>query len=163
MAKSPLHAAESHGHEIHSVWMYYKTAAILAAFMGITILAYKVSFGDIIAGALFHGSRQAGYYINNLVAVVIATIKAFIVVMFFMHLKWASSTAKVWALMGFFFLPVLFSIFVDYGTRTHEVVNGWIPGQSETALPRVIGSMDQAHLDRQHANNQNRNTKSSLY
>ena len=161
MAKSPLHAAEeSHGHEIHPVSMYVRTALILATFMVLTIAAAQVNIGHIITGGR---SDQFAYYINNLVAVGIAAIKAFIVVMFFMHLKWASSTAKVWALMGFFFLPVLFSVFVDYGTRTHEVVNGWIPGQSETALPRVIGSHDQEKLDPRFANDQNRTPKSSLY
>lgn len=160
MAKSPLHAAESSGHEIHPVSMYVKTALILTVFMALTIGAARVNIGHIVT---LGKSDQYAYYINNLVAVGIAAIKAFIVVMFFMHLKWASSTAKVWALMGFFFLPILFSIFVDYGTRTHEQVNGWIPGQSETALPRVIGSQDQAPLDPRFANDQNRNTKSSLY
>jgi cytochrome c oxidase subunit 4 len=160
MAKSPLHAGETHGHEIHGISMYLKTAAVLAIFMGLTILAAKVDFGDIITGGRNH---QLGYYINNLVAVGIAAFKAFVVVMYFMHLKWASSTAKVWALIGFFFLPVLFSVFCDYGTRSHEVVNGWIPGQTETALPRVIGSTDQQPLDPKFANEQNRNPKSSLY
>jgi cytochrome c oxidase subunit 4 len=158
MAKSPLHAAESHGHEIHPVSMYVKIALTLAFFMGLTIAAAVVNIGGHITA-----NTQIAYYINNLVAVGIAAIKAFLVVMFFMHLKWASSTAKVWALMGFFFLPILFSIFVDYGTRTHEVVNGWIPGQPETALPRVIGSHDQEKLDPRFANDQNRNPKSSLY
>ena len=158
MAKSPLHAGESHGHEIHPTSMYYKTASILAIFMLLTIGASLVNIGGHITG-----NTQIAYYINNLVAVGIAAVKAFIVVMFFMHLKWASSTAKVWALMGFFFLPVMFSVFCDYGTRTHEVVNGWIPGQAETALPRVIGSQDQAPLDPRFANDQNRNPKSSLY
>ena len=160
MAKSPLHAGESHGHEIHPVSMYVRTALILTVFMVLTIAAAQVNFGGIITGG---HSTQIAYYINNLVAVGIAAVKAFIVVMFFMHLKWASSTAKVWALMGFFFLPVMFSVFCDYGTRTHEVVNGWIPGQSETALPRVIGSKDQEPLDPRFANDQNRNPKSSLY
>jgi cytochrome c oxidase subunit 4 len=160
MAKSPLHAGESHGHEIHGISMYLKTAGVLALFMALTILAWYVNFGEILTRGQNH---QIAYYINNLVAVSIAAFKAFVVVMYFMHLKWASSTAKVWALMGFFFLPVMFSVFCDYGTRTHEVVNGWIPGQSETALPREIGSMDQAPLDPAYANDQNRNPKSSLY
>ena len=160
MAKSPLHAGESHGHEIHPVSMYTGTAIKLAILMALTIAAARVNFGHIITGG--HSDKFA-YYINNLVAVGIAAVKAFIVVMFFMHLKWASSTAKVWALMGFFFLPVMFSVFCDYGTRTHEVVNGWIPGQSETALPRVIGSHDQEKLDPRFSNNQNRNPRSSLY
>lgn len=158
MAKSPLHA-DDHGHHIHPVSMYLGTAAKLAVLMGLTILAAQIDFGDILS----RGNHQWGYYINNFVAFAIAAIKAYIVVMFFMHLKWATSTTKVWALMGFFFLPVLFSVFADYFTRTHEVVNGWIPGQSETALPRVIGSKDQEHLDPRFANEQNRNPKSSLY
>lgn len=159
MAKSPLHAAEDHGHHVQPTGMYLKTAGVLAVFMALTILAAQVNFGEIITG---HNAKY-GYYINNLVAVGIAAFKAFIVVMYFMHLKWASATAKVWALMGFFFLPVLFSVFCDYGTRTHEVVNGWIPGQAETALPREIGKHDQMPLDPKHANQQNRNPRSSLY
>jgi caa(3)-type oxidase subunit IV len=160
MAKSPLHAAEDHGHHVQPTGMYLRTAFVLACFMGLTILAAQVNFGHIITGG---NSEKFAYYINNLVAVGIAAVKAFIVVMFFMHLKWASSTAKVWALMGFFFLPVLFSVFCDYGTRTHEVVNGWIPGQAETALPREIGSHDQQHLDPRFSNEQNRLPRSSLY
>ena len=140
--------------------MYLKTAGVLAVFMGLTILAAVVNFGDIITGGR---NLQLGYYINNFVAVAIAAFKAFVVVMYFMHLKWASSTAKVWALIGFFFLPVLFSVFCDYGTRSHEVVNGWIPGSAETALPREIGSQDMAKLDPAFANAQNRNPKSSLH
>ena len=156
MAKSPLHA-DDHGHHIHPTGMYIRTALILAIFMALTIAMAQVNIGDII------GNHRLGYYLNNAVAVGIAAVKAYIVVMFFMHLKWASSTAKIWALTGFFFLPVLFSVFADYTTRTHEVVNGWMPNQSETALPRVIGSKDQEHLDPKYANEQNRNPRSSLW
>lgn len=156
MAKSPLHA-DDHGHHIHPVGMYIKTALTLGFFMALTIAMAQVNIGDYIH------NHQIGYYANNLIAVGIAAVKAYIVVMFFMHLKWASSTAKTWALMGFFFLPVLFSVFADYSTRSHEVVNGWIPGQHETALPRVIGSKDQEELDPRYANEQNRNPRSSLW
>lgn len=155
MAKTPLHAHDS-GHHIHPKGMYIKVACILGFFMLVTIGAAQVNIGDIIHNA------KIGYYINNLIAVGIAAIKAYIVVMFFMHLKWASSTAKMWALMGFFFLPVLFSVFVDYWTRSHEHVNSWIPGQHETALPRIWGSQDQAELDPKYSNEQNRNPKSTL-
>lgn len=157
MAKSPLHA-DDHGHHIHPMSMYFGTAIKLAVLMGLTILAAQVNFGDIVAG----GNHRIGYYVNNLVAVGIAAIKAYIVVMCFMHLKWASSTAKVWALMGFFFLPVMFSVIVgDYFTRTHEVVHGW--GPPETALPREIGSTDQEKLDPRFSNSNGRNPQSSLY
>ncbi len=156
MAKSPLHA-DDHGHHIHSRGMYWTTAGVLAAFMLLTIGAAQVNIGDYIHNA------KLGYYANNGIAWVIAGIKAYIVVMYFMHLKWASSTAKIWALMGFFFLPILFSVYCDYYTRSHEVVDGWIPGQHETALPRVIGSKDQEELPSKYANEQNRNPKSSLW
>lgn len=144
--------------------MYVGTAVKLAFFMALTILAAQVDFGHHLSQILPFGDKaKLGYYINNFIAVGIAAIKAYIVVMCFMHLKWASSTAKTWALMGFFFLPVLFSVFADYSTRSHEVVNGWIPGQHETALPRVIGSKDQEELDPRYANEQNRNPRSSLW
>lgn len=158
MAKSPLHA-DDHGHHIHPTGMYLKTAFVLAVFMGLTILAAQVDFGHLVTG----GNLKMGYYVNNVVAWGIAAVKAFIVVMYFMHLKWASSTAKMWALMGFFFIPVLFSVYCDYYTRGHEVVNGWIPNQKETALPRVIGERDQEPLDPKYANEQNRNPRSSLF
>lgn len=161
MAKTPLDAHDS-GHHIHPKGMYIKVACILGFFMALTIVAAQVDFGHIIANILPGDKLKMGYYINNLVAVSIAAVKAYIVVMFFMHLKWASSTAKMWALMGFFFLPVMFSVFVDYWTRSHEHVEGWIPGQQETALPRVWGSQDQAPLDPKFSNEQNRNPKSSL-
>ncbi|MBS1727121.1 MAG: cytochrome C oxidase subunit IV family protein [Armatimonadetes bacterium] len=158
MAKSPLHA-DDHGHHIHPVGMYVRTGSALMVLMGLTVLAARVDFGDIVTG----GHHQYGYYVNNLVAILIAAIKAFLVVMFFMHIKWSSSTAKVWALTGFFFLPILFSVFADYFTRSHEVVNGWTGSQMETALPRVIGENDQAPLDPKSSNNQNRNPRSSLW
>ncbi|HLO99694.1 MAG TPA: cytochrome C oxidase subunit IV family protein [Fimbriimonas sp.] len=162
MAKSPLDAND-HGHHIQPTGMYLGTAVKLAVFMGLTILAAIYDVGHFAAKIIpFGDDLKVGYYINNLVAVGIAGIKAYIVVMFFMHLKWASSTAKMWALMGFFFLPVLFSVFVDYWTRPHEHVNSWIPGQSETALPRILGSQDQAELDPRYSNEQNRNPKSAL-
>jgi caa(3)-type oxidase subunit IV len=162
MAKSPLDAND-HGHHVQPTSMYLGTAAKLAILMALTIVAAVVDFGHFAAMIIPFGDKlRNGYYINNLVAVGIAAVKAYIVVMCFMHLKWASSTAKMWALMGFFFLPVLFSVFVDYWTRGHEHVNSWIPGQHETALPRIWGANDQAELDPRYSNEQNRNPKSTL-
>lgn len=146
MAKSPLHAAESHGHEIHSNSMYFKTAFALAALMLITIWASFISF-------------PGGVVVNNLIAIGIATLKVFIVVMYFMHVKWASQLGKMWAFIGFFFVFTLGVIFIDYFFRHHEEAPSWIPGHKESALPRKIGSMDGAPLDPQNSNIQNRNPR----
>jgi cytochrome c oxidase subunit 4 len=144
MAKSPLHAGESHGHEIHPTSMYLKTAFVLALFMGITIWASFISF-------------PGGVVVNNLIAIGIATFKVGVVVLYFMHVKWASNLGKLWAFIGFFFVLTLGVIYLDYFWRSHEHVNGWIKEYPETALPRQIGTMDAHPLDPSKSNIQNRN------
>jgi cytochrome c oxidase subunit 4 len=79
--EAPL-AAELHGHSDHAdhglahtmpVWMLI---AVLGALMGLTVLTVSVTNFDL-------GSQG-----NLIVAMVIATIKAALVVTFFMHLLW---------------------------------------------------------------------------
>ncbi len=63
---------------------------------------------------------------NPVVALLIATIKATLVVLFFMHVKGASEklTAVV-VVAGFFFLAILLSLsMADYLTRAWRVVGG---------------------------------------
>lgn len=149
MAKSPLHAGESHGHEIHPMGMYVRTALTLAAFMILTIVASFIHF-------------PGGVVVNNIIAVGIAVVKTFIVVMYFMHVKWASNLGKLWAFIGFFFVTTLGVIYLDYFWRHHEEAPGWIKGMPESALPRKIGSMDAAPLDPKNSNIQNRNAHGGL-
>lgn len=156
MAKSPLAAVhDDHGgHHIHANSMYVKTAGILAVFMALTILAAQVDIGHII-------SKQYGYWINNFIAVGIAAVKTYIVVMYFMHVKWASSLGKMFALMGFFFIPVLFSVWTDFYFRQHEPVAHWYNNDYvESATPRIIGSTDGAKINPGEENTQNRIPKS---
>lgn len=134
--------------------MYIKTALALSFFMVLTIAAAQVDIGHII-------SKQYGYWINNLIAVSIAVIKTYIVVLYFMHVKWASSLGKLYALLGFFFIPVLFSIWTDFYFRQHEPVAHWYNNDYvESATPRIIGATDGAKIAPGEENTQNRIPKS---
>jgi cytochrome c oxidase subunit 4 len=55
---------------------------------------------------------------NKVVALGIASFKATIVVLYFMHVKHASRLTKLVVMTGIFFLMILFSLtMVDYGSR----------------------------------------------
>jgi cytochrome c oxidase subunit IV len=57
--------------------------------------------------------------LNKVVALGIATLKATLVVLYFMHVKYASRMTKLIVISGFFFLGILLSLtMVDYGSRT---------------------------------------------
>ena len=57
--------------------------------------------------------------LNTIVALTIASIKATLVVLYFMHVKYASRMTKLVVITGFFFLAILLSeTMVDYGSRT---------------------------------------------
>jgi caa(3)-type oxidase subunit IV len=167
MAKTPLQAAHGHGghgdghggHEIHPNGMYIRTALVLAVLMGLTILAAQVDFGHFVSSKL---PFLNGYYVNNFIALGIAIVKCYIVVMFFMHVKWASSLGKLWAFIGFFFLTGFVALLCDYFFRTHEATPTWQAGRQETALPRAIGSTDQLPLPAGEENVQNRIPKASM-
>ncbi|MEI7576129.1 MAG: cytochrome C oxidase subunit IV family protein [Armatimonadota bacterium] len=162
MAKSPLAAVhDDHGgHHIHDNSMYVKTAGALALLMILTIGAARVDIGHII-GSRIGLSSHFSYYINNFIALAIAAVKTYIVVMYFMHVKWISSLGKLFALMGFFFIPVLFSVWTDFYFRQHEPVAHWYNNDySESATPRIIGSTDGAKINSGEENTQNRIPKS---
>jgi cytochrome c oxidase subunit IV len=56
--------------------------------------------------------------LNPVVAMVIAIIKATLVILYFMHVKYSSRLTKITVVMSFFFVAILFAeMFMDYGTR----------------------------------------------
>ncbi len=62
-------------------------------------------------------------YMNNVIMLAIASAKALLVVLFFMHVRWSSRLTWVVAGAGFFWLLILFSLtMADYMTR------GWVQG-----------------------------------
>jgi cytochrome c oxidase subunit 4 len=100
-------------HQTHHVTeprVYYIVYALLVILMLMTVGASYVNMG----GAL-----------NNIVAMTIATIKAALVVLFFMQVKMGTRLTWVWASIGFIWLIFLFGTLGDYVTRNWISVTGW--------------------------------------
>jgi cytochrome c oxidase subunit 4 len=129
----------SHGHVV-SIPTYF---AVLLTLIGLMILTIVASYWDAPSiGPL------SGNFVNNFVALAIATTKALFVILIFMGVRWSSNTARLWMLGGFTWFSLMFIIFLDYGTRKWEqpytsaevgggIVDPWGAGP-ETGLPRQI-------------------------
>ena len=79
--------------------------AIFAALLGGTALTVWVSYFDL--GPL-----------NTVVAITIAVIKALLVVLYFMHLKYSSRLTWVFAVAGFVWLVLMIGLTIaDFDTR----------------------------------------------
>ncbi|SRR6266496_6163085 len=95
---------ESHEvpHHITPVWVYLLVFAVLAAGTILTYLASLVNLG----------------WANTPIALVIATIKAVLVILFFMHVIHSTRLTWVVIIASFVWLGVLFVLtFADYLTR----------------------------------------------
>ena len=92
-------------HHIVPLRVYF---AVFAALMFFTATTVAVAFVDL--GPL-----------NNVVMLGIAVLKATLVIMFFMHVKYGTRLIPLVAAGGFFFLLIMFGITMsDYMTR------GWL-------------------------------------
>ena len=118
------HTAEGHGHaaaaahahtelpsghiHVSSPELFRNVLIALLVLTAITVAASRIDFG----GA------------NMLIAMAIASIKASLVIAFFMHVKWDTAINKIVFLSSFLFLSLLFIFtLADHGTRRwdHEM------------------------------------------
>ncbi len=102
------HDDDSHGalqmghHHVSSVSMFGSVLVALLILTGITVGASRMDFGPA----------------NMLIAMLIACIKASLVIAFFMHLKWDTAINKIVFLCSFLFLSLLFIFtLADHATR----------------------------------------------
>lgn len=87
--------------------VYYTIFGALMVLTALTVAAAFVNLGNM----------------NFVVALGIATLKATLVVLFFMHVKYSSRLTKLTVVTGLFFVSILMlETIVDYVTR------GWLPG-----------------------------------
>ena len=121
MSEHPAHTS-AHDHHITPPTALIKNAVILTILMGLTIAAYEFDFGHWITRS--HDGAW-GTFINNVIALLIATAKAYFVVSIFMGVKWGTKLIKMWALAGFVWLPLLLGIMGDYASRSWEPVQTW--------------------------------------
>jgi cytochrome c oxidase subunit 4 len=87
--------------------MYYGVFGALIVGTALTVL---VAFYDL--GAL-----------NNIVMLLIASVKALLVVLFFMHVRWSTRLTWVVAASGFVWLIIMFGL-----TMTDYLTRGWVEG-----------------------------------
>ncbi len=76
---------------------------------------------------------------NTVVALVIAFCKMILVVLFFMHVKYATGLTRVIIIAGFFWLAIMITLTCqDELTRTWEIVpQGWL-GNGSMILPLLL-------------------------
>ena len=94
------------GH-VAPIRLYY---LIFGALMIGTIITVAVAFVDL--GPM-----------NNVVMLTIACVKALLVVLFFMHVRWSTRLTWVVAASGFFWLLILFVL-----TMSDYLSRGWMVG-----------------------------------
>lgn len=142
MAQTPLQAAGAHAGEHHIVptSTYVKTLVALTILMLLTIWAGVTNLPDI--------GPISGTIVNQTIALLIAGIKASLVVWIFMGIKWGTKLTRLWVAISFTWFTLLGLILIDYPMRAFEATQGWEgkPGQPDygSALPRVVTPSSQA-------------------
>ena len=107
---------ESSNHMAHmpvvTLWIVYFA---LLGLLGLTVLLYYVDFQKM--------THITG--LNLVIALVVACIKATLVVWFFMNVKNATRLTWLWAGLGFIWLLLMAGVFMDYQSRAWVEAPGW--------------------------------------
>jgi cytochrome c oxidase subunit 4 len=105
------HGADAHGYGPHHVTpasTFLKVLIALLILTAITVGASRIDFGSA----------------NLLIAMLIACVKASLVIAIFMHVKWDTAINKIVFLSSFLFLSLLFLFTLsDQATRTFDGAN----------------------------------------
>src|SRR4029453_5492929 len=87
--------------------LYYAFVSALIVGTGLTVAAAFVDMGAM----------------NNVIMLTIACVKAALVVLFFMHVRWGTRLTWVVVASGFFWLLIMFGL-----TMTDYISRGWVEG-----------------------------------
>lgn len=99
------HGEHAGGHHVMPLGIYWGVFLALVAGTIVTVWTATMDLGSL----------------NVIVALVIASVKALLVVLYFMHVKYASKLTWLFAASGFFWLVIMLVITMnDYSSR------GWI-------------------------------------
>lgn len=138
-------ATHEHKHHITPISVLAMTGLKLTVLMAVTIF-----WAQWAPAAL--GNSPGASVVNNLVALGIACVKAFLVIQIFMGVKFQSNVVKTYAILGFVWMTLMFTMFADYGTRQWEAVRGWTPEDKQTAMPRASEPYETGMPDRKDIN-----------
>jgi cytochrome c oxidase subunit 4 len=117
-AGSAAHGHDAHGHgaDEHGYGPHHVTPA--ATFLNVLIALLMLTAVTVGASRIDFGSA------NLLIAMLIACIKASLVIAIFMHVKWDTAINKIVFLSSFLFLSLLFLFTLsDQATRTFDGAN----------------------------------------
>jgi cytochrome c oxidase subunit 4 len=111
-------AVQSGSEHVHhpTLGTYVVTYVILLVLLGVTVGLYYIDLQKVIP--FVPG-------INLIVALIVAVIKAALVVMFFMNVKGGTKLTVLWAALGFIWLLFMGGIFMDYQSRQWIDQSGW--------------------------------------
>jgi cytochrome c oxidase subunit 4 len=99
-----------HSEHIVSPITYILIFAALMILTFTTVQAAKVDLNQYYAG------------LNVIVALTVATCKALLVILFFMHAYYSSKRTQLIVIAGFFWLAIMLSLTLgDYGSRSWDV------------------------------------------
>ncbi len=121
---SHAHDDGKHGHTIVPIKVYIINAIALGALMLLTIGAAYVNLGSL----------------NPVVAMVIAIIKAALIVLFFMNVKYSSKLTWLFVAGAFFWLFILLGMFLpDYFSRDFysQPAEAWTSSPTAPAVPPI--------------------------
>lgn len=121
---SSKHSSHDISHHVVPIPVYFATLIALAVLMVLTIAASQV----VLPG---------GTVMNNIVAMLIAAVKATLVIMVFMNVRNGSKLIKMWAVLGFVSFLLFFIMYADYQFRQYEMVGAWDKRDPGMALPRT--------------------------
>jgi cytochrome c oxidase subunit IV len=100
---------EEGGHHIVPIPLYLTVFAALMVLLVITLVAAYFDLGEW----------------NVIIAITIAVVKALLIVLFFMHVRWSTSLVRVFAGASLFWLTILtILIMQDYLTRPGPTLPG---------------------------------------
>ncbi|HEV7860639.1 MAG TPA: cytochrome C oxidase subunit IV family protein [Pyrinomonadaceae bacterium] len=95
---------------------------------------YFAIFGALLVGTILTvvmAKVDLGANLNTVVALTIAVVKATLVVLYFMHVRYSSRLTWVIVASGIFWLAILFILTLsDYGSRKYDI---------RTITPSVLG------------------------
>jgi cytochrome c oxidase subunit 4 len=112
---------------------YLAVFAALMVLLGLTLFAYTIPFENYH----FPGTNIDLSFMNTVVALTIATIKATLVVLVFMHLRQSTKLTWIIASAGFLWLGIMMAFtFADYLSRNA------IPEAMKIPMPPAYSQVD---------------------
>jgi cytochrome c oxidase subunit 4 len=124
----PSHTADALAHQKHP----YRDYLIVWAILMVLLIA-------TVAASYLPTTEPWSF----LIALVIAVIKAVLVILFFMHVKDASRVTWVFCAAGFLWLAIMFVLtFGDYLTRVHV---GGSTSSAQSDTPNLVMPSEGAH------------------